>query len=558
MTLLIESTIEVSLIVLAALAAALLLRNRSAATRHAVLAAAIACAAAAPLLRPVAPSWHVPLGPPRALQSTAPPAAEGPGAAGPAAEFRRADASGASRSPRSVARALGFIWIAGVAFNGLVLIIGLARLARLATRATRAVDGRWVAMAQDIARAAGLARPVQLLQCRHPSLPVTWGVVRPRVLLPSAACDWTDDRMRVVLLHEIAHIRRGDWLTQLAAEGLRTVYWFNPIVWIASRRLRQESEQACDDEVLGDGVASDAYAVHLLALARSIAREPGSPVSEFPAPAMARPSSLERRFTAMLNTHANRRPLTTSTRALTLAGAMAITILVAGLGIAQTFATFSGFAVDSTNRLLPGVDVFLTNTQTQAKYRVGTDRTGRFEFVGLPPGDYTWSAQLAGFANLQGGITISGRDVQRDLSLEVGSLEETLSVRSGGTSPQEDQYSAAEARLAQAARDLERAQCVAGNNPIGGQIRAPRIARRVNPRYPEPLVAAHVGGVVVLDATIDSNGNMRDVTMVRAPHPDLAAAAIEAVSQWQFTVTLLNCDPVEVKMKVTANFVPEP
>ncbi len=101
-----------------------------------------------------------------------------------------------------------------------------------------------------------------LLESTHPSLLVTWGLARPKVILPAAAAAWTDERARVVLSHELAHIRRGDWIVQLSAELLRAFYWFNPLLWIACRRLRLESEHACDDEVMSRGVEGTDYATH--------------------------------------------------------------------------------------------------------------------------------------------------------------------------------------------------------------------------------------------------------------------------------------------------------
>src|SRR5690606_18119326 len=89
------------------------------------------------------------------------------------------------------------------------------------------------------------------------------------VLLPEAV-DWPEERIRAVLLHELAHIRRNDWLVQLLAGVLRAVYWFNPLVWLACARLRLESERACDDAVIGHGVNRTAYAAQLLALARAV------------------------------------------------------------------------------------------------------------------------------------------------------------------------------------------------------------------------------------------------------------------------------------------------
>ena len=76
--------------------------------------------------------------------------------------------------------------------------------------------------------------------------------------------------MLVVLRHELAHVRRHDWIVQLLAEAARAVCWFNPLMWLACARLRREGEQACDDIVLAGGVEAPAYATHLLDLAPAL------------------------------------------------------------------------------------------------------------------------------------------------------------------------------------------------------------------------------------------------------------------------------------------------
>ena len=84
-------------------------------------------------------------------------------------------------------------------------------------------------------------------------MPIACGVIRPTVVLPAAADDWPDDRVRVVLLHELAHVRRRDCLTQAVADAACAVFWFNPLAWMAVRELRRERERACDDMVLAAG-----------------------------------------------------------------------------------------------------------------------------------------------------------------------------------------------------------------------------------------------------------------------------------------------------------------
>ena len=162
------------------------------------------------------------------------------------------------------------IWLAGTFVGLAILLTGVLRLAWLAVHARRVTHGRWYDLAEEISRDYRLRRPVTLLQSSHPSLLVTWGLARPKVILPSAADAWTEERARVVLSHELAHIRRGDWIVQLSAELLRAFYWFNPLLWVACRRLRLESEHACDDEVMRRGFDGTDYATHLIELARAL------------------------------------------------------------------------------------------------------------------------------------------------------------------------------------------------------------------------------------------------------------------------------------------------
>jgi TonB family protein len=145
--------------------------------------------------------------------------------------------------------------------------------------------------------------------------------------------------------------------------------------------------------------------------------------------------------------------------------------------------------------------------------------------------------------------------VQRDVTLQVGSLEETITILGGralSTAATPTPRPAVNPQLVKAGS----AEC--RPTPAGGKIRPPRKLVDRKPRYPEQLEAENVGGSVVLNARIGTDGLVKEVDIVKTDHPDLAAAAIEAVRQWEFSSTLLNCVPVEVPMQVTARFRTEP
>ena len=559
-----DASLKVSILMLAGLGAAGLLRRRSAALRHWVLGAALICAAVTPLLTPLLPAWHVGLPARAPARRAVRPQPTGAIAVvpGPVDERGRASfgvppAAGWPMipSPASVAAA---IWIAGTSVSLLTLLAGLVRLRRLERAATRVASGPLNTLASDVCGDAGVRRPVALLQTEHPALLVTWGLGSPRIILPHDAATWTPDRARIVLRHELAHIARADWAVQMVGEVVRAAYWFNPLVWIVCRRLRHESERACDDAVLNAGVDAADYASHLVDLARTLT---ANRRVHLPAPAMARPSSLEGRIGAMLNPHTDRSPLTRSTRIAIAIILLCLTTTIAGLA-AQRFSTFSGTLLDQTNAYLPGVAVTLTNTVSYAEYKVRTDSSGHFEFVGLPDGEYRLATAEPGFAPLTEPITIAGRDLVRTIQLQLASLHETLTVTGGPPAAPIDPAKRLEWR--QQAQDRSRTateRCAASGasaGGVGGNILQPWKVADVKPKYPLDLQSANVGGVVTLDALIGTDGTVRDVRVVSGVNPELDNAAVEAVRQWEFSTTLLNCTPMELHMGVTANFVAKP
>ncbi len=132
----------------------------------------------------------------------------------------------------------------------------------------------------------------------------------------------------MVLLHELAHVRRLDCLTQQLARLSCAVYWFNPLSWWASTQMMLERERACDDLVLLSGSRPSEYAGHLLALAREQRSRHGVSMA---AVAMARETNLEGRLRAILDAIPPRRGLSRRVAACSLLAATAAILSLAGL-----------------------------------------------------------------------------------------------------------------------------------------------------------------------------------------------------------------------------------
>jgi len=542
-----EIILKTSVVVAAALAACRVLRGSPAALRHWILAGAIAGAAAVPLLRATLPAWPLRFEQarvayaPTLLPSALPrPPAEGRAEVPRATETFDAPAE---RTSVSLAGVLLATWLAGAVFGLLLLAAAFSRLKRLGRQAHAIDDGPWRTVCDELASRQGLRR-VRLLQSDRPALLVTWGARTPRILLPAGAASWTPDRIRIVLAHELAHAVRGDWAVQTIAELLRAIYWFNPLFWLASRHLRRESELACDDAVIAAGVEPPDYASQLVAIARELRVERHAWV---PAAAIVGPSHFERRITAMLNAHLNRVPPSGFRR---IAAAVAIALITGGVAVAQNaFARVSGVITDQTGAVLPNTTIRLTHVASGTKHEVRTGPNGAYDLGGLQSGDYTLEAEQLGFSGYREAVTFSpGQLLLKNLTMQVGSLQETITVVDVDTLPWERHSMPTPAKFKQ--------RCEA-TTTVGGNIRVPVKLVDVRPKYPINLRTANAEGVVMLNATIGVEGKITAVNVVSSPSVDMSEAAIAAVRQWEFTPTLLNCRAIEVPMSVLVAFRPK-
>ena len=331
MILLLDTALKGSILIAAAAIVAHFLRGRSAAARHAVWTAAVVGHLAIPLFALVMPQWTVPILPVPSWVSASPPevvatrnevhtpapvvsvsAPAEKSAAPEAAQSPSPESSVSllSRIPRSPTSIAVIVWTLGTLLVLLRLAVGTWKVGRLAKKGDRVDDGEWLSLTQRLANRLGITRPLTLLRGDRLAVPVTWGVVYPAVLLPHDSLEWPEERRRFVLVHEMAHVKRFDALTQLIAQIAIAVFWFDPLVWIAAHRMRVEREHACDDYVIRDGTRPSLYAGELLEMVQAI----GSPRHESAAPAfaalaMARRSEFEGRMLAILDARQNRHTL---------------------------------------------------------------------------------------------------------------------------------------------------------------------------------------------------------------------------------------------------------
>jgi beta-lactamase regulating signal transducer with metallopeptidase domain len=157
-----------------------------------------------------------------------------------------------SRPPTlSVAEVLALAWACG-----LVALVSLAgwrygQWCRLIRQGRRLSDTRLLALLDGARQAMGVRRPVTLVALAQLSSPAVFGFRRVRLLLPETALDQlTDQDLRLLLLREMAHVRRQDTLLNVLLMAVQFVHWFNPLVWLGLHRLRADRELVCDAMVL--------------------------------------------------------------------------------------------------------------------------------------------------------------------------------------------------------------------------------------------------------------------------------------------------------------------
>ncbi len=328
----------------------------SAATKHIVATAALVAVAAMPIATVVVPAWHI------VVEKPAAAAAATETKTGPKSIVGATDAEeggqtvtvtgGASASigtAISLAKATGVVpdepltamsramnitqstWkgMIALALGGMTLLmfgqmlLGMAGVWHVSKNAEELTQDAALVELDHARDALALSRDVRLLRSGRISVPVLWGFFKPVLLLPADVVTWPAERLRVVLMHELAHLKRFDGISLIVTRIAVSIFWYHPLAWSLERAGRSECERACDDLVLAGGTKPSEYADHLLAIARSMPTfDPFRSVTL----AMSRKSQLEGRLLSILQPDVARRIL--SGRGVAVACALAVAVII--------------------------------------------------------------------------------------------------------------------------------------------------------------------------------------------------------------------------------------
>jgi TonB family protein len=533
--------IKASVVLVIAFCIARLLRNRAAAQRHAVWAAAIIAAAILPILTLLLPSWQPSLAQrvAAALPSVSATSAT-PNLARQVDVLFRADGI----EPAVVARVWSVVWLTGSIVALLILGIGMIRQRWLSSRSSFLLDPELTKMTFELAREAGCRRTIRLRRSLDQPMPMTWGLLRPQILVPNGIDEWSDERKRVVIAHEVGHVQRLDRLFQMIAQIACAVYWFNPLFWMACNRLYQESEHACDDVVVNLGVDAREYASHLFDIARTLRHSRRVWSASL---AMARPCTLENRFAALLKSARDRRAVTRKTVLATATLTLFVVLPLAAMRIAPPM------------DLPAALDAMVPGT-------AGVESAAPIIDQYTTPQLYSDEARARG---VEGIVTVEVRvgvdGAVKHLHVVKGlghGLDENallavrdwrfIPARRSGVPFEATTRIDVEFNLRTAELNEEIANDMATR--IGPGVSPPQVVHRVEPEYLPNGVREKAAGAVVLDAIILEDGAPRIVRVIRSQNWELDEIAINALQQWKFSPAMKDGRRVKVRMNIAVSF----
>ena len=244
----------------------------------------------------------------------------------------------------------------------------------------------------------------------------------------------------------------------------------------------------------------------------------------------------------MLNPSMNRGRL--SRKAAMLITVVAICFLIPFSALRLTAqdlsGAFTGTVHDPSGAAVKNATVMMTNQKSSVIVMTVSDSAGNFVFKGLPSGEYEMKVEKKGFeAYRLPRVVLEHGDASQNVTLGVAGSSEDVEVVAKGTGP------TARAKVPRV--------------KFGGDVQAAKILSKKTPVYPEAAKAAGVQGTVVLHTVIGTDGRPLSLRVMNEQiDPELARAALEAVSLWRYQPTLLNGQPIEVDTSIMVNFSLQP
>jgi len=301
------------------------------------------------------------------------------------------------------------VWLIGFAALITQFLVGLNRANRLSLNALPS-DERTNSIFDLIAERAKFDKPVKVLFSQTaPITPLTWGRSHPIILLPSIARSWPDERLKSVLIHEAAHIKRNDWTAQIIGSIFCAIYWFHPLAWLANYMLRKEAELACDDVVITTGVAPSVYSEALLNIVKETFMNTTPRVE---AVAMATSSELGTRVRAILSKNADRRLLSPM-----VAGVIGIIIVCLVIPLSGTKMVRIG------NGLIPAASAATTDSGISGDWKGVVEGPNLHLVVHIfgGPGSYTSTTDSTdqGANGIPSIVSVNGSDVTVSIETSV-------------------------------------------------------------------------------------------------------------------------------------------
>ncbi len=548
---------KATVILVLSLTGAGLARRSRAAVRHALLAGTFAMLLALPVASLVAPPVRiiVPAGAPKPVSL--------PRATGliprVTAHPRTGNPPATPPSPGLSTSALMLIgWACGAALFLLPVAMGLWQVRWLRRSAVAWPQGQ--AIVEKLALEAGTSRRIEALLQADLAGPMTCGVMHPAIVLPADAQTWEEADLHRAIVHELEHVRRGDWVSHCLARTVCAVYWFHPLVWIAWRKLALEAERCCDDAVLGRSEAT-AYADQLVGLARRLSGSSKSPLL-----AMASRAELGKRVGAVLDSRQRRGRAGRLAVALTCAASALLVLGIAPLEMVaapqpqgiQVNASTPHF---STNTMLVIADVKVSD-----QYDKTIEGLSANDFVltedGVP--QLISICEFQKLAATQGQESVSSYYILgyytpndrldgalRKIKITRVDAMAKLDYRSGYYPNRIPSGPAA----MQAFGDFIRSGASpAVNHSSDPGVAFPILLRKFQPAYSDEARKAKYQGTVNLSIEIDASGQVTGIKVIRSLGLGLDEKAIKAVKKWKFKAGTKDARAVDMEAQVSVNF----